>query len=238
MPPQRNHTFMPLFTPRIAPLAYTPPKKGLGQRALESVVLTTIEGANQAGKSMASPISRAMEWKNQDAAKAKDNDATKNPQGWGETWRRAKEVVFGDQEKVRKDAIANAHQHSKSTLPITDKIKGVADKVVTIADENSARIRPHLNVVEKGTAKVLGMAPELLLSGPSKTRVVANRVVTAAQNYGEHKSIPGAIGELLIPGNSKRSNIASNLIGDAIASSQPASLKKTLLQKRSMPLIK
>lgn len=213
---------MPIPLPKIASAVQPSQKKGLGTRALESTVLTTVEGANQMTKSLAQPISRAMEWKQRDATKAKDGEGTKTPKGWRETWNRAKEVVLGDQEKVKKDALANAHQHSKSTLHATNRIKDAADRAIAAANDNSKRIRPNLNGAEKTAAKVLGMAPDLLLSGPSKARIVANRVSSAAQHYGDHKSIAGAMGELLIPGNSKLGNIASNVATDYLEARKAA----------------
>lgn len=184
---------------------------------LESALLTVVEGANQATKSMAQPISRAMDYKRKDAEKAKEGGGTKQPSGWREAWKRAKEVLTGDQEQVKKDALANAHQHSKQTLGTTDKIKSAADRAIKAADDNSKRIRPKLNGAEKTVAKVIGYGPELLLSGPSKARIVTNRVLSAAQNYGEHRSVEGAVAELLIPGNSKAANIASNLVTEKLS---------------------
>ncbi len=193
---------------------------------LESALLTTAEGASQMGKSLAQPVSKAMEYKRKDAEKAKEGGGTKQPSGWRETWARAKEVLTGDQEQVKKDAIANAHQHSKQTIGATNKIKSAADLTIAVADDNSRYIQPKLNNAEKTTAKVLGMAPDLLLSGPSKGKVIANRVISAAQHYGDNKSIPGAIGELLIPGNSKIGNIASNVVTDTLVEARKKARKR------------
>lgn len=183
---------------------------------MESAVLTVVEGANQATKSMAKPISRAMEYKARDAAKAKEGEGTKFPVGWRAAWNRAKEVL-SNPAQAKKDAIANAHHHSKGTLETTNKIKAAADRAIAVADDNSKRIQPKLNGAEKTAAKVIGYGPDLLLSGPSKARIVANRVSSAAQHYGEHSSVAGAVGELLIPGNSKVGNIASNIVSEKLS---------------------
>lgn len=202
---------------RVPKRPLTPKPKSSGERALESAVLTVVEGANQATKSMAQPISRAMDYKRKDAEKAKEGGGTKQPSGWSEAWKRTKEVLTGDQEQVKKDALANAHQHSKQTLGATDKIKSAADRAIKVSDDNSKRIRPKMNGAEKTAAKVIGYGPDLLLSGPSKARIVANRVSSAAQHYGEHRSVAGAVSELLIPGNSKVGNIASNLVAEKLS---------------------
>lgn len=198
----------------------TLPQKGLAQKALESTILTIVEGANQATRSMAAPISKAMAWKQADAAKADASPGTKNPIGWKAAWERAKEVL-SNPAQTKKDALANAHQHSKSVLPLVNVIKQTADKTIATADANSQHIRPKLSMPELAAARVIGMGPELLLSGPSKARVVANRVVSAAQNYGQNQSIAGAIGELAIPSNSVVGNIATNVVVDTLAGLDP-----------------
>ena len=201
--------------------AVTPPRPrvGLAQKALERTLLTIVEGANQATRSMTAPVSKAMAWKQADAAKADASPGTQNPIGWKAAWERAKEVL-SNPAQTKKDALANAHQHSKSVLPQVNVIKQTADKILATADANSQLIRPKLSMPELAAAKVIGMGPELLLSGPSKARVVANRVVSAVQNYGQNQSIAGAIGELITPGklgNSVVGNIATNLIVDTLA---------------------
>lgn len=213
---------MPLPMPQVASAVNpkTLPQKGLAQKALESTILTIVEGANQATRSMAAPISKAMAWKQADAAKADASPGTKNPIGWKATWERAKEVL-SNPAQTKKDALANAHQHSKSVLPQVNVIKQTADKAIATADANSQLIRPKLSMPELAAARVIGMGPELLLSGPSKARVVANRVVSAAQNYGQNQSIAGAIGELAIPSNSVVGNIATNVVVDTLAGLDP-----------------
>lgn len=202
--------------PAVASSVRPPARRAGLIRLAENLTLPVVEGANQMVRSVTQPVSRAMDYFPQNA----DTSPMPTDQPKQSVWDRVKNVLLEDPEKQKARAMVNARRHAATLLPYASRIKSEADKITAIADDNSTRINPHLNGVQKTAAKVMGMAPEMFLSGPKKGVIVANRVLSAAKDFGEHQNIPGAAAELIIPKNTVAGNIAANFLTDALATAR------------------
>jgi len=60
-------------------------------------------------------------------------------------------------------------------------------------------------------------SPTLLTAGGSNAMLAANKLIGAASDYGEGKSVEGITAGLLVPGNNLASNVTAPIITDQIA---------------------
>lgn len=204
---------MPTFLPKASTAVILPRPKGSSgaMGIVEDVALPIVEGANQAVRSFAKPVARAMDYFPDQARQATPS----SPDNRG-MWQMVKDALLeGETQKQR--ALANARRHAAQLAPFAEKVQKSANEIIGIADDNSSRIRPYLSPAQKAGAEMIGMGPELLLTGPRKSVVLGNRVVSAIKDYGEHQNVPGAVAEALVPKNTVVGNMASNYLTSVLA---------------------
>jgi len=148
--------------------------------------------------------------KDDEPAPAKDDDT------WSGVAKRTWRVLTDGAESQRK-ALENTREHHRQLAPAVSKINTEAKKIRQDTEHHSGDIRTKQGPVGKGVSKATELLPELLTAGPSARAKIANNVTGAVKDYGEHKSLPGALSKLAFGGNSKLANVASNLTADAIA---------------------
>jgi len=217
---------MPNFANAAAPALLTAARKsmkkhGYGTQALMGV----IDGAAKVTGQIAGSVERATDYSKKVARKDDESAPDKDDNSWTGTAKRAWKTVT-DPEYAKKKALENTREHHRQLAPVTNKLNDEAKKIRQATDHHSGVINMKQGKVGTVTSKATEMLPELMTAGSGRVAKVVNNTVGAIKDYGENKSVPGAIAKLLVPGNSKTSNVASSLLSDKLAEARKEALSK------------
>lgn len=190
-------------------------KSDLGTQAFMGVV----DGATKVTGQIAGAAERATDYSKKVARKDDEPAPKKDDDSWSGVAKRTWKTMT-DPEYANKKAMENTREHHRQLAPVTNRVNQEARKIRQETEHHSGVIQAKQGAVGNAVSKATEMIPEVMTAGSSIKAKVANNVTGAIKDYGEHKSIPGAIAKLLVPGNSKASNVASNLVADALAAAR------------------
>lgn len=172
-----------------------------------------VDGAAKVTGQLAGAAERVTDYSKSEAVKATPPE--KDDNSWSgvakRTWR-----VLTDGKYAKERNLTVSRALHKEAAPVVNKINAEAKKIRQDTEHHSGIIRTQQGTVGKGVSKATEILPELMTAGASTRAKVANNVMGAVKDYGEHKSLPGALSKLAFAGNSKLSNVASNLATDAL----------------------
>ena len=208
---------MPNFANAAAPALLTAARKsmkkhGYGTQALMGV----IDGAAKVTGQIAGSVERATDYSKKVARKDDEPAPEKDDNSWTGTAKRAWKTVT-DPEYVKKKALENTREHHRQLAPMANKLNDEAKKIRRDTEHHSGIINAKQGTVGTVVSKATELLPELMTAGTSRAAKVVNNTVGAIKDYGENKSIPGALAKLVVPGNSKTANVASSVLGDVLA---------------------
>lgn len=183
-----------------------------GNQALMGVV----DGAAKLTGQLAGAVERVTDYSKKTARKDDEPAPSKEDNSWSGVAKRTFRLLTDGDEAQRK-ALENHREHHRQVAPAVNKINTEAKKIRQDTEHHSGDIRIKLGAVGKTVSKATEMLPEVMTAGASTRAKIANNATGAVKDYGEHKSIPGALAKLAFGGNSKLSNVASNLTADALA---------------------
>ena len=188
-------------------------KHDVGTQALMGV----IDGASKVTGQLAGAAERVTDYSKSEAEKATPPE--KDDNSWSgvakRTWR-----VLTDGKYAKERNLAVSRNLHKEAAPVVNKINTEAKKIRQDAEHHSGVIRTKLGTTGKAVSKATEILPELLTAGSSTRAKIANNAIGAAKDYGENKSIPGALAKFVVPGNSKIANVASETLSEKLAAAR------------------
>ena len=197
-------------------------KNSLGTQALMGVVhgATKVTGQIAGAVERATDYSKKIARKDDEPAPEKDDNSAMGVVK--RTWK-----TLTDPEYAKKKALENTREHHRQLAPVTDKLNDESRKIRKETESTADKINAKQGTTGHVVSKATEMIPEVMSAGSSTRARVANNVIGAIKDYGENKSIPGAIAKLLMPGNSKTANVASSLLGDTLAEARNKALSSS-----------
>ena len=190
-------------------------KHDVGTQAFMGV----IDGASKVTGQLAGAVERATDYskklarKDEEPAPEKDDNSLRGIAK--RAWR-----ALNDQEYAKKKALENVREYHRQAAPVVNKVNIEAKKIRQDAEHHSGVIRTKLGTSGKAVSKATEILPELMTAGSSTRAKIANNVTGAVKDYGENKSIPGALAKLVVPGNSKIANVASETLSEKLAAAR------------------
>lgn len=176
----------------------------------EQVLTGVVNGAAKVVSGIAGAVSRVTRYSKDIARKDGEPEPKEDNNG---PFRHAYKILT-DPKYAKKKALENTREHHRHMAPTINRIYDASTKLKKEVDDTSAKIEMKHGNVGKFVSKAAELIPEVLTAGSSTRARVANSAFSAAKDFGEGKSIAGAIVKKMIPGNTKASNIASNIITD------------------------
>lgn len=190
-------------------------KHDVGTQALMGV----IDGASKVTGQLAGAVERATDYSKKTARKDNEPAPEKDDDSWAGVAKRTYKILT-DPEYAERKAKGNTREHHRQAAPVVNKVNTEAKKIRQDTDHHSGVIRTKLGTTGKAVSKATEILPELMTAGSSTRAKIANNVTGAVKDYGENKSIPGALAKLVVPGNSKIANVASETLSEKLAAAR------------------
>lgn len=187
-------------------------KSSLGMQALMGFV----DGSAKVTGQLAGAVERATDYSKKVARKDTEPPPAKDDDSWSGVAKRTWKTLT-DPQYAKKKALENTREHHRQLEPVVNRVNQEASKIRQEAEHSSGIIKTKQGAVGNAVSRATEMIPEIITAGSSTRARIANNVAGSIKDYGQHQSIPGALAKLIIPGNTKTANVASNLLGDALA---------------------
>lgn len=182
----------------------------------EQVITGVVNGGAKITAAGAGAVERATAYSKRVARKDNEPAPKKAPSGWRSAFEHAYKVVTNPDYAKRK-ALENTKEHHRQLAPVVNPINKGAKRLKDEANDASARIEMKHGAVGRAVSKTAELLPEVLTAGASIRAKVANSAFGVVKDFGEGKSVAGAIGRKIFPGNTKLANVASNAATDIIS---------------------